>query len=294
MPTPVPVTMTFDIPAVFQIVGNYRDPRKVFPNTLASLDAVARLFETRWKEFSMGAPIPGSSLRINSTGPYTHSIQSDLTKDYEKRVFTDFKYEGIIEDGHPKIDLKEGLLKGAKARLMNGQAYNVVSFHHGATKDSRNAIPSDISSWIRTEFKKAEARQLQTLSSIKVRQGGREVEHPKTHQKRNLDLYSWGFSSGVPPFTGALPRSNSVTGQKWKSGPYTNMYRFNTGVGKAKRSSYQTFRGISERSAAAKPGSWIVPERMGIPIRQRVVESAQREAWALVERGIADDFGLQA
>lgn len=287
------VESAFIIPGIFDIVDKYPKAQRVFPHLMQALNAIAMVYQSGWKGYASGVPIPGVPRVINSRGPYINSIKVDLSEKFRKRVYTNFKYEGVIEEGHGEIDLKQGLLQGAKARLGKNGAFNVVSFQHGTPKSNSSPMPTNVYNWIQKEFKKATIQQKETLSSIQQKRGGTLVTHPQTGMTRQLDKYRWGASTGRTPFSNAqaMQKLTSVGNYKWKTSKFSGMYKFNTGTSKAKRSNYRTFRTVSIKS---DPASWRVPPIEGIPIRYIVLKTYQKEAMQIMRAAIDMDLEVKS
>lgn len=292
------LSVEYGLPAFFQAIADLSpsDAVRVLHSFNAGLDAVALEYQRQWRAYAQGEPIPGTARRIHSKGPYTNSIQVDLKKDFEKRVYTDYKYARNIEEGHGEIDLKKdggprgGLLHGPKARLTKMRmragkiqgmphAYNIVSFRHGSPSTSTNPMPKDIYSQVQKLFAQAKQANFQVASEIVSRDGGKIVAHPDHGHLRDLPRYNWGVRTGE-----LGERKTKATGYKWATGKQSGMTRMKGG-------GYRTFRTVS---ATSPKGSWIVPPLKGIPIRQIVVNTLHRKRVAekILYDSMARDFGM--
>lgn len=234
---------------------------KVFTHTAAAIHALAVMYQETWRSFASGTPIPGIPRVINSRGPYIKSIQLDDSKTFVKVVYTDYPPHRYIEEGHPPIDLKPGLLSGPKARMGKEGPYNVVSFRHGTPGTIGAPMPRSIYREMLEGSKKADADKAAGLTGV----GGRSevIGRDQAGQR----IYQWGFRLDAKHQVGR--RSKVAAGYTWKSGKFAGMVRMDVSTSRARRSQYMTFRTVSFRS---DPQSWIVPEQDPIPIREKVVE----------------------
>jgi len=239
----------------------------LFSNVRAALSSIAQIYQKTWRSYAYGQmAVPGSK-PIFSSGPYARSIQIDDSKPLEKSIFTDYPPHKYIEDGHPEIDLKPGLLSGPQARQGKNGPYNIVSFRH-LTPDSKRgqltgrAMSQNLYNFMRSMTDKADQEKSKGLSHI----GGRSVQLTAGRRPENRS-YEWG--QRLDAKLGG-PRKTSKTGYQWKTGKRAGMVRMESPSGqKETRTQYRTFRVVSARS---DPRSWIVPAADPIPIRQAVVD----------------------
>jgi hypothetical protein len=252
----------------------------VFPHTLAALNVIATKYQIQWRQFTMGADIPGTSRKINSRGDYTKSINVDTTDVQTKIVSSRGPWTDWIEAGHGELDLKPGLLRGPKARLGRNGPYNIVHFRQGIpnTLASNHPMPINIYQIIKKETDKAD------------RAGGRgtsRVTGTTTVDGRQVRTYDWGYR--VPKNRGGQPQTKltSLGEYTWKTGKFSGMVRMDTSTARAKSSSYMTFRTVSTKS---DPASWIVPPLEGVPIRQAVIDSLRDDVKAFIKMAIEEDL----
>lgn len=262
---------------------------RVFTNSLAAMRTIGRMYQKVWRQFASGEKVVPGSPPIFSKGPYTRSIQIDESTSNVISVYTDYYGHEYIEKGHPQIDLKPGLLSGPKARQGKKGPYNIVHFRHGVPGSDphrNNPMPVSIYDEIRRLTKEADEKKQAGLDS---KPGGSRVtgnirvwEYGKDRRFRS---YLWGQSISKTDTTGGKPKK--PTGYQWKSGKYAGMYQMQTSTGRAKRSSYITFRVVSYRS---DPTSWIVPARPAIPIRQATVDLVRPIAQNMIRQAIEKDI----
>ncbi len=292
------ISVEYDLPAFMQAIAQLSraDAVRVFHNFRAGLDTLALEYQRQWKAYAKGEPIPGSTRRIHSKGPYANSIKTDLTRDLDKRIYTDYKFAELIEAGHREIDMKEtrgpkgGLLHGPKARLTKGRtragslqgmphAYNIVSFRHGAPRTSANPMPKNIYAEVTRMFRAAKEANMQEFSKVVAQTGGKVVVHPVSGSVRQLPIYSWGQRTGE-----LGERKTKGSGYTWKTGKQSGMV-------KMRGNSYRTFRTISAKSPTV---SWIIPALSGVPIRQAVVDTLNRRKVAarIIADAMIQDLGM--
>jgi len=302
------VTVTEVIPEFAKLLKKM-DFRSTFPNTLAALNILAIEYTETWRRMSQGAPIPGTSKRINSRGDYTRSINYDISSDERKIVFSDANkpYTSWIEEGHGEIDLKPGLLAGPKARAGKKGPYNIVSFRHGVPgtdKENNAPMPMNIYNVIKSETNKLDSKRTREINKMKnegtsgwlqgwtPKRGTSKIietyEAPNAKGESTLRrTYDWGYR--LPAHLGGTPETKQTSKGEytWKSGKHAEMVRMQTSTSRAKNSNYITFRVVSYRS---DPASWIVPEREGIAIRAGVLEQMAEKTKEILAAAMREDL----
>lgn len=268
----IKINMSQDVPE-FLILFGEKDTRPAFAHTLAAMNKIAMQYLELWRSYAMGAPIPPNNDTIHSRrGGYVDSIKADLSKDWEKIIYTISKVHQYIEEGHGPIDLKPGLLSGPKARHGKYGNYNIVSFRHGTpgTLPSNKPMPRDVYQYMKGQTQKAENERRLGFSRIVART-------KRTPMNPGGRVGAWGVQ--LPAHLGGEPKTKAVTlttGEQgaytWKTGQYTGMARMKDVLTKGASPQYRTFRVVSVKS---DPFSWIVPARPPIPIRQAVVDTMQ-------------------
>lgn len=243
----------------------------VFNHTSNALSFIIQAYQKVWVSFARGSMrVPGAKL-IQSRGPYARSIQVDDSKPYEKTVFTDFEAHKYIEQGHGEIDLKPGLLAGSSAREGKAGPYNIIAFRHGVPSSQekgagattrRDVMPISIFNLMLEKTRQADAEKKSGLST----RGGASKQLTSGAKPENRS-YKWGARLDNKMARGQ--RSQLHSKSTWATGKYAGMVRMQQSTGKAKRSSYITFRVVSH---ASPPNSWIVPPQAPIPIRQATVD----------------------
>ena len=275
------------VPTIAKMIG-VSSFRKSFPNTLAALNAIAYEYMKKWREFTMGAAIPGTGRRISSRGGYTRSINADISEPSRKIIYSqaDKPYTEWIERGHGEIDLKDGLLSGPKSRMGKLGRYNIVGFRHGVpdTLSSNSPMPMQVYQVIKTETDRLDAAFRKKQSE---QRGASIITGQKVVDDRVVRGYAWGYRLSEAHGGPALTKKTSKGVYQWTTGKYTGMVRMDTTVRKAKYSQYMTFRVVSYKS---HPASWIIPPVAGVPIRTAVVEAVAPLANILIKNAIEADL----
>jgi hypothetical protein len=261
--------------------------RTVFPHLLEALNMIALNHVVQWRRFTMGEQIPGVPSVINSRGDYTRSINSDISKDQLKEVYSKGPWTDGIERGHGEIDLKPGMLSGPKARMGKKGPYNIIPFRHGipSTLKSNNPMPDNIYKYMVKVTNAAEKAGGVGRSRI-VGKGPGVWQRVSGAQDLRLN-YQWG--SRLPSSMGGVPQTKqtSLGDYTWKTGKHSSMVRMEASTKKARSSEYITFRVVSYKS---DPASWIVPPKDPIPIRQKVVDVLKDQTQKLLKMAIEEDL----
>ena len=261
-----------------------------FSNLRAALNTMAMAYYDLWQKYANGAPIPPSGETIHSReGGYIKSIKTDLTKDYEKVIYTDSPVHKYIEDGHGPIDLKPGLLSGPKARHGKYGNYNIVSFRHGTpgTLPSNKPMPTNVYQYMLGQTRKAEDDKRLGFSRIIART-------KRTQLNPGGRVGEWGVR--LPAQLGGTLETKRVTlkgGEQgtytWTTGKLTGMVRTKDVLSRGTSNQYKTFRVVSARS---DPFSWIVPARPPLPIRQAVINTMQPILEKTIQEAINKDLAI--
>ena len=269
MATELEVKVTDYVPEFVKLLQNAKG-NLILTNTIDTLSSIAQAYQKVWIGFARGSMrVPGAKL-IRSRGSYTRSIQIDDSKPYSKTVFTDFPPHKYIEEGHPEIDLKPGLLRGKSARQGKEGAYNIVAFRHfvptaketGTQQTTRSGVmPISIYRLMLQKSKEADQAKKQGTGP-----GGSSRQLTAGSKPENRS-YQWGARLDSKLQRGR--RSQRRSGYTWTAGKYAGMVRMEESTTKAKRSGYITFRVVSHASVN---NSWIVPPQKPIPIRQATVD----------------------
>ncbi len=240
---------------------------KILPKTYRAVKASAAVIQYTWKAYALGAPIPGSTMRVKRpTGAYAKSIKVRMLSPFFQQVVTDYPPAEGLETGVKAKDLKKTHPYGPRSRVSAaGVPFNIIPFRHG-TPGSLIAppMPQKVYERIRQEIKNG------TLQLSQVNKG------KKTTPNYHGDLiprarYAWGsrISSGVQNLEGMVAFDVSTPGST--------------------RTEYMTFRVISKNSPSFK---WIQAARPGMHMTQHVVANTKDIINEIISQGIKEDLGL--
>lgn len=205
---------------------------KVMPQLRTAVWAVAQQAQIDWM-----VAIRGAHLWSGEKETYASSIDIKETGPFSALVFSDYKYADQIEEGRPAYDLKKMLQTSSKTRVSSsGKKYLIIPFQH-----NMDSMPKAVY---------AAAKQLSPSKvigmSTRVSATGATVPQRK---------YLWG---------GRLEGEQVPQMQR----KHVGMVRFNVSTPGSPRSSYLTFRVMSEASAG-----WIIPPQPGQHLVRGVVDA---------------------
>lgn len=211
----------------------------VLPQLRQAVWAVAQQAQIDWM-----TAIGHAKLWSGEKDNYSSSIDIQETGPFSALVSSDYKFAEQIETGRPAYDLKFMLRTSSKTRMgKNGQKYLIIPFRHNV-----GSMPAAVA----FAAKRLDPSRV-TGMGTRISATGATVAQAK---------YAWG---------GRL-KPNAVPGMLRK---HTGMVRFDVSTKGAPRSSYLTFRVMSENSTG-----WIIPAQPGQNIVKGVVEetaAARRE-----------------
>jgi hypothetical protein len=266
MATGMQVNVGQHIPGFVQLMSR-KQSRRAFPNVLEKLNKLTTMYQDLWIHYAKNS-VPGYNI-IQSGTEYARSIQINTSNETEKIVYSDNpKLHHKVEDSHGPIDLKDGLLKGPKARHRSWGSYNIVAFTHrtpSKTATGSNVMPIQIYNIVKKFEQSNEQAKWTDATGVK------------------RTTYQWNDRLGA---SGKQETKETPKGKyTWKTGKYSGMVRMQQNTEGAKHSGYITFRCVSSRS---DPASWILPAKQGVPIRQAVVDIMM----PIVDKAIADAFEI--
>lgn len=245
---------------------------KKLPNTVRAIKVAVATMEYTWKAYAMGAPIPGSSVRVKSVrGEYAKSIHSK-SQNLSGVIFSDSPYAASIEDDQEAKDLKKIIPFGPKSRMGRNGPYSIVPFRHGVPGSLGAPMPDTVYRAILAKINSGE------FQKSKVRR--KTIETPN--------------AAGVP-----VKRHTYKWGNRTKKTGFPNlegMVVFNVPSGGAeKRSEYVTFRIITankpkvSKSQKGWENSWVVPARRGLHLTRYVVANTKDIVAQIIKSGIEMD-----
>lgn len=235
---------------------------QVFPRLHDAVGAIAQQAYEQW-----AADVQNARLWGKEKEEYIRSLKWDYNSDFSAEVRATYKLAADIETGRPERDLKKMLDTSLKVRLSKkGTRYLIVPFRHNAPGASATgrAMPFSV-------YQSARALAASKIISHGKRLSGTgaydiETRKPITVRRR---IYRWG---------------EALEGHGRR---HQGMYRFESGSGGEKRSSYITFRTMSETSTG-----WIVPAKEGLFIAKQVAERLQPAAEEIFSQAVKLDLGL--
>lgn len=223
---------------------------KVAPLMNQAVRAVAMATQAKWQD-----AVQNAKLWSGEKDAYAASIKSDMTGPLSAFVYADYKHALEIETGRPPRDLKKMLDTSMKVRVSKkGVRYLIIPFRHGVPGSNSNPMPPDI-------YRQAKALTASTVLSKTTRLSGTGAWDIKTRKPATVkqNIYQWGGR-----LTGdSIPRNQQ------------GMVRFDTSSPGSKRSTYLTFRVMSQKSSG-----WIVPAQPGQYIAKKVADEMRPKAEA--------------
>jgi hypothetical protein len=245
---------------------------KYLPNTTRAVKTSVAILEYTWKAYAMGAPIPGTSIRLKSIrGEYARSIHRTLNG-LSGTVYSDSPYAVEIEEGSEAKDLKKIIPFGPRARMGKNGPYTIVPFRHGVPGSLNAPMPQAVYSQILSKIRAGEIKKSvvkkQMLPGMNAA-GQVVLSH----------TYKWGTRMKVPQFPNL-----------------EGMVVFNVSAGNQSRGQYLTFRVVSanqpKQSKAQKgwQNSWIVPARQGMHLTKYVVANTKEVIGEAIKMGISMDL----
>lgn len=251
---------------------------EVMPLLSQAVRAVAQQGAANWI-----AAVRRAKLWSGEKDAYAATIRYEMTSDFSAVIFSDYKHAEAIESGRPARDLKKMLDTSTKVRrTKDGTRFLVIPFRHNV-----DSMPAHV---------QAQAKDL--APSMIIGQG----------KRRSGELTSAAFGIGMVPMSEKRQRHSPYLkatdsrqdvmvnkniyhwGQRLMAGSmgpnpsgkvdrFAGMVRFDTSTPGANRSSYMTFRIMSERS-----NGWIVPPQPG----QHLAEKVANELRPLAERAFQE------
>jgi len=240
---------------------------RLMPKTVKAVKMASAVIMHTWKSYALGAPIPGSGIRIkNPTGGYARTIKVLRLTPLNSIVYSDSKIAKHLEEGTEPLDMKKTHPYGPKSRVSKkGVPYNIIPFRHGIPGTLSYApMPAELYAKIREEIKAGNVQLSQITKGKKLEPNYQGKLIPRAN-------YKWGsrISSGIDKLEG--------------------MVVMNVGTDRSIRSQYMTFRVISANSPAFK---WIRKARPALHLTEHVVRNTRRIVSEILEQGLKEDIGL--
>lgn len=253
--------INIDLGSLLDAVGS-QISAAVLPTVHQAIKAVAAETAYRWKD-----SVAKAHLWDGEKQPYMDSIRWLMTGDFSAVVSTDYGLASDIETGRAPRDMKTMLDTSMKTRVVAkgknaGKRYLIIPFRHSTPGHTAmgQAMPSDI-------YKKARKLDASTVTGTGSRLSGTGAMSMKTRKAITVPQQSYKWGDRLPAGLRGKMKDYHATDQ------YAGMVRFSTSAGKAKSSSYLTFRVMMEGSSG-----WIVPAKPGLYLAKAVRDQMELEA----------------
>lgn len=243
--------------------------RSLFPLVNQAIHAVAQQTAANWQ-----AGVMRAKLWSGERDAYANSITYRMTSDFSAVVETNYRPAEEIETGRPPRDLKKMLDTSLKVRrTKSGSRFLVIPMRHNVAAMPAHVYAAAKSLTASSIVGQGERRSGELTSSAfgigmvpmseKRQRRNPFLKSTTTHKDVmvNKNVYNWG-SKLVAGSMGPNPRG--------KTDRFAGMVRFNTSTAGAPRSTYLTFRIMSEKS-----NGWIIPAQPGQYIVRTVVTAMQ-------------------
>lgn len=265
-------SISIDLGTKLDVVGVIN--AQVAPMLNQAVRAVAQATASNWQ-----AAVMRAKLWSGEKDAYARTIRWEMKGDFSAVVWSDYKFVEDIETGRPPRDLKRMLQTSMKVRTTkSGTRYLIIPFRHGAPESNTNPMPADVyrqaksltaSSIIGQSLRvSGQAKHTERWNAVAASRNARSAGAGGAKFLVNQNKYSWG---------GRLDFHDEKTFRAAPGGQmkHQGMVRFNTSTPGAPRSTFLTFRVMSEKSRG-----WIVPAQPGQYIAKGVSDSMRPKAEA--------------
>ena len=245
---------------------------QLMPRLNQSVNAVAQATASDWKEGVYRAKLWSGEKNV-----YMNSITWSMTGDFSAVVSSEYQHASEIENGRPARDLKRMLNTSAKVRqTKTGSRYLIIPFRHNTPSSDATgpAMPPAV-------YDLAKNMAPSSITGVGRRLSGLNASNVQTRKLLTVaqNKYKWGGRLDLRQET-----AWKATGSANKN--HQGMYRFESSSGNEKRSTYLTFRVMSEKSSG-----WIVPPQAGLFIVRDVVARLQPLAERAFSEAVKRDLG---
>lgn len=254
----------------------------VLPLLNQAVNGIAQQTAANWREAVLRA-----KMWSGEKDAYANSIQYRMKGDFSAEVFSEYKYVEDIETGRPARDLKKMLDTSMKVRrTQDGTRFLVIPFRHNVS-----SMPAAVQGM-------AQRLSMSSVNNVGTRDVGQTVKlsphsgmtpvrgtpylsnpNDRQHSQTAARLYSWGDKLGKA----AMRQAGVPLADRKRFG---GMVRMDTSTPEAPRSSFLTFRVMSEKSRG-----WIVPAQPGQHIAKGVSDEMQPKAALVMQEAIKRSLG---
>lgn len=233
-----------------------------------AVDGVAQATTANWQE-----AVRRAKLWSGEKDAYAGSITYRMTGAFSAMVETDYRYAAEIETGRPPRDLKKMLNTSMKARTSkDGTRYLIIPFRHNAS--SLSATPINTMSGQVSAYSMAKVLTASKIVGHTRRLSGTGAWSTKTQQPATVRQRKYTWGDRLDAKDEEVPRN------------LKGLVRMDTSTKNQNRSTYLTFRVMSEKSRG-----WIIPAQPGQHIAQKVAEDMQPVAEKIFSEAVKRGLG---
>lgn len=240
------------------------------PNTMGAMERAANYVQNTWKGYGMGKELAGVPALVRPSNGYANGIKVKKVGPFDYEIVNESKMAERIEEGTPRIDMKQTHPYGDKGRVakkkLKGGGYKYVPYL---------IVP------IRWGTPKTGFRNIMPESVYKI-VGNKEFSPTITNKETHLEDNFWGEGISRKEYTWG-DRLESDSGDEY--GNMEGMSRMKDITG----TNYYTFRVISADSPA---DSWILPAVPAKHVVAGIISYTTNDANDIIERGAREDLGL--
>lgn len=256
----------------------------LMPLVNQAVNGIAQQTSANWQEAAHRA-----KLWSGERDAYASSISYRMTGDFSAVVESDYKYAQEIETGRGPRDMKTMLNTSMKVRrTMSGTRFLIIPMRHNVSNmpthvhaAAKNLTASSITGQgLRRAGEITSARIGMGLLPLGEKRQRRNpfASDPSSRKAAMVTKfqYSWGAK---------LAAGSMGPNPKGKSDRFAGMVKMDTSTPGAPRSTFLTFRIMSEKSKG-----WIYPAQPGQNIAQKVAQDMQPRAEAVIAEAVRRSF----
>lgn len=251
------------IPALEQIVKSGQ--LEAFSTYAETAGVVASHSLSLYQGYLKGMPLPNGAALQRVSGNLAKGARLEEPDFLDFRLENSVAYAEAIENGTAERDLKAMLKTAKKARrAKDGSLYLIIPMRHG--------VPGSIGLPPMPASIHGMAQKLERSRIV-----GTKMELSGTGHMVQRNIYNKGYSKNSLTVDQIQGAGGSLRDQN----RYQGMYKF----GKAKHTSYITFRVISEKSKG-----WVIPARPGLFPARTAATQAFTDGKSLLAEALTDDI----
>lgn len=278
-------SITFAAGAQMQMTGVLYE--RALPLLRSAVESVAAMAAADWQE-----SVHKAKLWSGERDAYANSITWRMTGALTAMVEAGYDKAGDIETGRGPYDMKRMLDTSSKVRrTLDGRRFLVIPMRHNAPGGSR-AMPSVVHTLAKkmavsrvTSTSRRDAGEVVPLHPQygmgSARPNTKYLSTPNTRQAATVAKHTYAWGDKITAQMLRQAGADKATAKR-----YAGMVRMNTSTGKAKSSSYMTFRIMME----GQTGKWILPAQPGMYLARDVAKRTQPRAEAAFAQAVAATF----